>query len=152
VFAGHKVQDTLPSVSLYVPAAHSIHVADVFCVLLDVWDVLDVLDVLEKPGEHMHCSALLALEYLCVPDPGGHCVQFRVSRDRKKPAGHPTHVKGSKFAGTGVVNGAGVVVSKGELVSGGVSGGVVSEGVVSWGVVSVGGGAVVSVEGGGVVS
>ena len=103
------MQDTLPSVSLYVPAGHSTHVSDVFGVLFDVLDVLDVLnvlDVLEKPGKHMHCSALLALEYLCVPDPGGHCVQFRVSRDRKKPAGHPTHVKGSKFAGTGVVNGA----------------------------------------------
>ena len=94
------MQDTLPCVSLYVPAGHSTHVSDVFGVLFDV------LDVLEKPGKHMHCSALLALEYLCVPDPGGHCVQFRVSRDRKKPAGHPTHVKGSKFAGTGVVNGA----------------------------------------------
>ena len=102
-FAGHEVQDTLPSVSLYDPAGHSTHVSDVLGVL---FDVLNVLDVLEKPGKHMHCSALLALEYLCVPDPGGHCVQFRVSRDRKKPAAHPTHVKGSKFAGTGVVNGA----------------------------------------------
>ena len=97
------MQDTLPSVSLYDPAGHSTHVSDVLGVL---FDVLDVLDVLEKPGKHMHCSALLALEYWCVPDPCGHCVQFRVSRDRKKPAAHPTHVKGSKFAGTGVVNGA----------------------------------------------
>jgi hypothetical protein len=101
-FAGHKVQDTLPSVSLYVPAGHSTHVSNTFTSEV----LVSLLTLLEKPGKHMHCSALLALEYLCVPDPGGHCVQFRVSRDRKKPAAHPTHVKGSKFAGTGVVNGA----------------------------------------------
>ncbi len=49
-------------------------------------------------------------------EPGGHAVQFRLSCSRKNPAGHPTHVKGSKFGGGGVVNGAEVL----EVVIGGV--------------------------------
>ena len=44
-----------------------------------------------------------------VLEPGGHAVQFRLSCSRKNPAGHPTHVKGSKSGGGGVVNSAEVL-------------------------------------------
>jgi hypothetical protein len=90
--AGHCSQEILPSVPLWVPTGHRTHVLDSFS------SRFSLSSPLSKPlsllGRQRQSRALLAFVYWCVLEPSGQAVQFRLSCDRKKPAGQPMHDRG----------------------------------------------------------